>query len=126
MTIEGSSIDPAVLDLVRAEIAPTDRVMVLLDSSHTKAHVRAELEAYGQMVTPGSLIVATDGIMHWLGKHAPRTQSDWTWNNPRDAAREFAAAHPEFTPATPKSPFNEGAVDRPVTYWPDGWLRRRG
>ena len=47
-----------------------------------------ELEAYGPLVTPGSYIVATDGIMDDLAG-APRSSPDWTWNNPSAAAREF-------------------------------------
>ena len=101
--IEGSSIDPAVVASVRALIAPGETVLVLLDSNHTKAHVLAELEAYGPLVTPGSYIVATDGIMKEVAG-APRTEPDWNWNNPLDAAREFAAKHPEFSLEEPDVP----------------------
>ena len=86
--IEGSSVDPAIVGQVRGAVKPGESVLVLLDSNHTKAHVLAELEAYGPMVTPGSFIVATDGIMSWLG-NAPRSQPDWSWNNPYEAARDF-------------------------------------
>ena len=121
--LEGSSVAPAIVDHVRALIGAEDRVMVILDSNHTKAHVRAELEAYGPLVSKGSFIVASDGIMHWLGG-APRTQPDWAWNNPREAAAEFLQTHPEFELASVIPPFNEGSVTEPVTYWPDAWLRR--
>ena len=122
--IEGSSMAPEIVDRVRALAEAQDRVMVILDSNHGKAHVRAELEAYGPLVSKGSYIVATDGIMHWLG-NAPRTKPDWAWNNPRDAAAEFLRDHPEFELAVPEPPFNEGTVSEPVTYWPNAWLRRR-
>lgn len=122
--VEGSSVAPEVVSQVAALIAPGETVLVLLDSNHTKEHVLAELEAYGPMVTPGSYIVATDGIMkHVAG--APRTGPDWSWNNPADAAVEFAAAHPEFALEEPAFPFNEGVVTERVTYWPQGFLRRR-
>lgn len=121
--VEGSSIDPAVVAEVRALIAPGETVLVLLDSNHTKAHVLGELEAYGPLVTPGSYIVATDGIMQEVAG-APRTGSDWGWNNPLAAAREFADAHPEFVLEEPDMPFNEGVVTERVTYWPQGFLRR--
>jgi cephalosporin hydroxylase len=122
--IEGSSIDPRIVDRVKAEIRPGESVMVLLDSAHGKAHVRAELEAYGPLVTPGSWIVAMDGIMGEVAG-APRTRPEWSWDNPRQAAAEFAQAHPEFELTTPAFAFNEGTVERPITYWPGGWLRRR-
>jgi cephalosporin hydroxylase len=121
--VEGSSVEPKIVDHVRSLIAPGETVLVLLDSNHTKSHVLAELEAYGPLVTKGSYIVATDGIMkHVAG--APRTSPDWTWNNPLDAAREFAAKHPEFALEEPPFPFNEGMISDRVTYWPQGFLRR--
>jgi cephalosporin hydroxylase len=121
--IEGSSTEPAIVDSVKALIRPGETVLVLLDSNHTKAHVLAELEAYGSLVTKGSYIVATDGIMgHIPG--APRTQPDWDWNNPEHAARDFVAAHPEFVIEEPAFPFNEGVVADRVTYWPSGFIRR--
>jgi cephalosporin hydroxylase len=122
--IDGSSTDEAVVRAVAANVGEHDKVMVVLDSNHSKDHVLAELEAYGALVSPGSYIVATDGIMHWLGE-APRTRPDWSWNNPRAAALEFLSRHPEFELAVPEPPFNEGSVTEPVTYWPQAWLRRR-
>ena len=55
---------------------------------------------------------------------APRTGPDWSWNNPIEAAREFAARHPEFSLEEPEFPFNEGVVKERVTYWPQGFLKR--
>lgn len=121
--IEGSSVDPLIVGRVAQEVEGAGSVLVLLDSNHTKAHVLAELEAYGPLVTPGSYIVATDGIMSWLG-NAPRTQPDWSWNNPRDAAREFVASHPDFVFAEPPFAFNEGEIRERVTYWPDAFIKR--
>jgi cephalosporin hydroxylase len=123
--VEGSSVEPAIVDKVRSLITPGETVLVLLDSNHTKAHVLAELEAYGPMVTPGSYIVATDGIMKQVAG-APRSSPDWDWNNPLDAAAEFAAKHPEFSLEEPEPPFNEGVIAERVTYWPKGFLRRIG
>lgn len=122
--VEGSSTDPAIVGSVKAMIAPGETVLVLLDSNHTKGHVLDELEAYGPMVTPGSYIVATDGIMKQVAG-APRSAPDWTWNNPLDAAVEFAAKHPEFSLEEPPFPFNEGVVTERVTYWPQGFLKRK-
>ena len=121
--IEGSSIEPGVVETVRSQIGADERVLVLLDSRHTKDHVLGELEAYSPLVTPGSYIVAMDGIM---GKvvGGPRTEPDWTWNNPRQAALEFVAAHPEFKIEEPPFLFNEGNVTERVTYWPSAFIRK--
>src|SRR4051794_38290951 len=59
--IEGSSIDPATVEQVRARVQPGERAMVILDSNHSKDHVAQELERYHPLVAPGSYIVATDG-----------------------------------------------------------------
>jgi cephalosporin hydroxylase len=45
-TVEGSSIEPAVVNEVKSQIGPGETVMVMLDASHQKQHVLAELEAY--------------------------------------------------------------------------------
>lgn len=122
--IEGSSIDREVSAEVQRKLAPEDHVMVVLDSNHSKAHVLAELEAYGPMVSPGSYIVVCDGIMEKL-VGAPRSREDWNWNNPRQAALEFAQKRDDFDLVEPEFAFNEGSIRERVTYWPDCFLRKR-
>jgi cephalosporin hydroxylase len=97
--------------------------MVILDSNHTKAHVLNELGAYAPLVSPGSYIVATDGIMG-LVHDTPRGKPEWDYDNPIQAAREFAACHPEFALEEPKWRFNESELDRTITAWPGAWLKR--
>jgi cephalosporin hydroxylase len=121
--IEGSSTDPSVVAKVKQSIPEGSRVMVLLDSNHTKAHVRAELDAYAPLVTAGCYIVATDGIM-WDLHDVPGGSADWAWDHATAAAAEFAAAQPGFVLEDPPRPFQQGAIDQLVTYWPGGWLRR--
>ena len=123
--LEGSSIDPKVVSRVEAQIRPGETVLVLLDSCHTKQHVLDELNAYSPLVTRGSYIVAMDGIMEQVAG-APRTEADWTWNNPRAAALEFVATHPEFIIEEPQFSFNEGNISKAVTYWPGGYIKRVG
>ena len=122
--VEGSSVDPGTIEQVKARIPPGSRVMVLLDSNHTKAHVRAELEAYAPLVTKDSYIVATDGIMHDL-HDVPGGADDWAWNHATAAAAEFAAERPEFVLERLPRPFSETRIEDPVTYWPGAWLRRQ-
>lgn len=121
--IEGSSIEPQIVEQVRAQVKPEDKVMVLLDSCHTKEHVLAELNAYSPLVTPNSYIVAMDGIMEQV-TGAPRTQPDWSWNNPQRAALEFVENNPDFVIEEPRFVFNESALTERVTYWPNGFIRR--
>jgi cephalosporin hydroxylase len=121
--IEGSSIEPDVVAQVKAQVREGETVLVLLDSCHTKQHVLAELNAYSTLVTRGSYIVAMDGIMEQV-VGAPRTQPDWSWNNPRAAAQEFVAGNSGFVIEEPPIQFNEGNISKPVTYWPGGYIKR--
>jgi cephalosporin hydroxylase len=122
--IEGDSIDPAVLEKVKAQIHGTEKVMVLLDGNHTGDHVSAELEAYAPLVTKDSYIVATDGVMKDLWD-VPRGELSWRHDNPATAAEKFAARHPEFVMEQPTWPFNESTLMENITYWPSAYLRRR-
>jgi cephalosporin hydroxylase len=121
--LDGSSTDRRVVDRVRTLLEPSDRVLVVLDSDHTKDHVRAELEAYAPLVTYGSYLVIMDGVVEDLAG-APRTSPHWAWDNPAAATRDFLASHPEFEVAQPPPPFNEGVQSPDPTYWKTGWLRR--
>ena len=86
--IEGSSIDLEIFEQVKSQVKKDDIVLVFLDSCHTKNHVLQELALYSDLVTAGSYIVVTDGVMEEV-VGASRTSEDWKWNNPKKAAEEF-------------------------------------
>jgi cephalosporin hydroxylase len=121
--IEGDSVSAAITSRVRQLVKPGENVLVVLDSNHAKKHVEAELEAYGPFVTPGSYIVATDGSMEFLSD-VPRGKPEWSLDNPKAAAAEFAKRHPEYRLEEPAWRFNEGRVTERVTHWPGAYLRR--
>jgi len=121
--VEGSSTASEVIRKVRSLVAPGQAVLVILDSNHTRQHVSEELEAYHDLVTPGSYIVATDGSMRDL-HDVPRGKPEWAWDNPAAAAVEFAERHKEFTLEQPPWPFNESDLTENITHWPSAWLRR--
>jgi cephalosporin hydroxylase len=122
--VEASSTAPECVATVKALVRPGEKVMVVLDSNHTKEHVLAELNAYAELLTVGSYIVATDGIMKDLAD-LPEGEPDWRWNNPCAAVDEFLRRHQQFELAEPEFRFNEGAIRQRVTYWPGAWLRRK-
>jgi cephalosporin hydroxylase len=122
--VEGNSIDTDIVRSVKDQIGETETVLVLLDSNHMKEHVLAELEAYSPLVSPGSYIVACDGIMQQV-VGAPRTTEDWSWNNPISAIMEFLDTHPEFECVEPPWTFNESKLTERVTYWPKAFLRKK-
>jgi cephalosporin hydroxylase len=121
--VEGSSTDKKIVDAVRAQVKEGEKVLVFLDSNHTRQHVALELECYHNLVTPGSYIVATDGIMRDL-HDVPRGNPLWQTDNPAAAAQDFAERHPEFVIEQPIWPFNESELRNSVTHWPSAWLRR--
>jgi len=123
MLIEGSSVAPEVIDRVKSLIIPRESVMVILDSSHKKEHVLKELEAYHDLVTSGSYIVATDGIIKDLVK-VPRGKEEWAWDNPCAAAVEFTMQHPGFIFEEPVWGFNESGLEKRITQWPGAFLKR--
>lgn len=122
--LEGDSNSPAIVGAVKSMVRPGESVFVILDSCHSKAHVLKELEAYHSLVTAGSYIVATDGIMRDL-HDVPRGERLWKDDNPAAAAEEFARTHTEFVLEQPPRLFDESYLTDNVTYWPRAWLRRR-
>lgn len=121
--IEGSSIDPTTIAHVRAAIAPGERVLLVLDSNHSRDHVLAELRAYADLVAEDSYIVVCDGIMQEV-VGAPRSAPDWAINNPLSAIKDFLSERNDFVLEEPVFPFNEGTVTERITYWPNAYLRR--
>lgn len=121
--IEGSSTDPATLEQVAAQIEPGERTLVMLDSNHTREHVRAELEAYHELVSVGSYLIVMDGIMQ-LVADTPRARPEWSEDNPISAVEEFVRDHPNFVVEQPEWPFNESELRTNITHWPFGYLRR--
>ena len=58
--LHGSSVSAEVSQAIKREIAPHDRVMVILDSDHRRTHVLAEVETYAGLVTPGCYLIVED------------------------------------------------------------------
>lgn len=121
--IEGSSVDPAVVEQVKKLIRPGEVVLIVLDSNHTKDHVLKELNAYHFLITPGSYIIAADGVMQDL-YDTPRGRLEWLHDHPAAAAAEFVDNHPGFVVEQPSWPFNESSLEKNVTHWPGAWLKR--
>ena len=114
--IEGSSTSDAVLGEVRTYVRPGSRVLVVLDSNHSYAHVRDEMARYAPLVSPGSYLVVFDGVMERL-TDAPSGSAAWATDNPATAIREFLGAHEEFE-VDPH--YNRLGV----SYCPSGFLKR--
>jgi cephalosporin hydroxylase len=122
--LEGSSTAATVVQKTHALVKSGETALIILDSNHSKVHVAEELEAYCDLVSPGSYIVATDGVMKDL-YDVPNGRLEWEWDHPTAAAAEFAARHREFVLEQPAWHFNESSLTQNVTHWPGAWLRRK-
>jgi len=122
--IEGNSTSPATASRVSEMIQPGEVVLVILDSSHKRDHVRGELECFSRLVTSGSYMVVADGLMRDL-VDVPGGKAEWATDNPLAAVDEFLLDHPEFQQVQPPWPFHEGSLTENVSHWPGGWLRRQ-
>jgi cephalosporin hydroxylase len=110
----GSSTSGEILDQVRSKAAAcTGPVMVILDSDHSRGHVRRELECYAPLVTPGSYCLVQDGVIDTLSVfRADRP-------GPLPAIEEFLRSTDAFELDLERS-------DRfLITHHPKGWLRRK-
>ena len=94
--IQGSSIEPEIVQEVQKVAKDYQQILVCLDSNHTHDHVIAELQAYAPLVSLGSYCVVFDTIIEDL----PATMfPDRPWsigNNPKTAVKEYLTSHPEF------------------------------
>ncbi|HYR89067.1 MAG TPA: CmcI family methyltransferase [Terriglobia bacterium] len=114
--IEGSSVDSQVVDDVKRRTRGAQSVLVVLDSNHSREHVRKELEMYCEFVTPGSYLVAMDGAQSQVWD-IPRGKKEWKDDNPLPAIRDFLSSHPEFQSDSSYTRMH-------VTSNPEGFLRR--
>jgi len=90
--IEGGSTSEETLAAVRAETPQGARVMVVLDSDHSRGHVLEECRAYGAMVTPGCYMVVADTMIgHVAEKDSPqnRSKSWYAGNEPLSALSDY-------------------------------------
>ena len=97
--IEGGSVDESILKQVRANIPDGARVMVVLDSDHSRNHVLEECRAYGPMVTKDCYMVVADTLVgHLDEKNAPQNRSQvwYKGNDPLTALQDYKLESDRF------------------------------
>lgn len=116
--IQGSSIDPHIINQVHTIAADYCRVLVCLDSNHTHYHVLAEMEAYASLVSIESYCVVFDTVIEDLPAEMFPDRPWGPGNNPKTAVKEYLKSHEEFE------------IDMTIqnklliTVAPDGYLKR--
>jgi len=94
--IQGSSIDPAIVDQVKSIAKGYKKVLVCLDSNHTHDHVLAELEAYAPLTSVGSYCVVFDTLVEDLTEDLCMDRPWGPGDNPKTAVWEYLKTHSEF------------------------------
>jgi cephalosporin hydroxylase len=111
--VHGSSTDPVIVADTARRVDPGARVLVILDSDHSKDHVLNEMRAYAPLVSTGSYLIVEDTNINGhpvLPEFGP---------GPWEAVEEFLETSDQFE------------VDRSrekllLTFNPMGYLKRVG
>ncbi len=114
--LEQSSVDEGGLAKVRQMVSGAGTVLVVLDSNHSRDHVRQEMELYHTLVTGDSYLVVMDGAQAHVWD-TPGGKPEWKQSNPLQAIEMFLEAHPEFES-------DPHYTRQHVTCCPSGFLRR--
>lgn len=113
---EGSSISHETIGTVKDMVKGAGKVMVILDSNHSREHVTKELDLYKDFVTPGSYMVAMDGAQAYVWD-IPRGKSEWKEDNPLIAIEQFIQCNKDFV-------IDEQCNRLMVSSNPKGYLRK--
>ena len=109
--VQGSSVEPAVLATIATHAKDAKKIMVILDSDHTRDHVLKELNAYWPYVSPGAYLIVEDTNVN--GHPIP-----WSLGpGPTEAVQEFLATNHHFLVDYTREKFL-------MTQNPGGYLRR--
>lgn len=108
----GSSTSEEILNKVRELIKGKEKIMVILDSDHSKEHVLKELELYYGFVTKGCYLVVEDSNINGHPVYSGFGQGP----GPMEAMEEFLPKHPEFVVDKSKEKFM-------MSFNPNGYLK---
>lgn len=114
--IQGSAIDDTVAAKVREAAQGRKRILVILDSNHTHAHVAKELELYSPLVGKGSYLIVFDTVIEDMPADSFPDRPWGKGDNPKTAVWEFLKSNPRFR-------IDQSIQDKLLlTVAPDGYL----
>lgn len=118
--IQGSSIAPETIDIVKAIATGKKKILVCLDSNHTHDHVLAELIGYAPLVSVGSYCVVFDTFVEDVPSDVFPDRPWGPGNSPKTAVWEYLKTHPEFE--------NDQQISNKlmISVALGGYLKRRG
>ena len=109
--ITGSSTDEEIVKQVKNMIKTDDKVIVILDSDHSKKHVLNEMEIYSKLVSKDSYLIVEDTAVN-----GHPVEPDFG-DGPMEAVEEFLRTHDEFEIDFDKEKFL-------LTWNPNGYLKK--
>lgn len=98
LKLVGSCLDPNTVEKIKPFLLGK-KVMVSLDSNHTKDHVLAELNIYKEFVSIGQYLVVEDTFLGYYGPFSGKEQEGFqesTGKTPKHAVEEFLETTDEF------------------------------
>ena len=109
--VHGSSDSDEVFKKVKSRISKKDKVMVILDSDHSKAHVLKELALYSPLVSQGSYLIVEDTNINGFPVYPDFGEG------PMEAVQEFLNDNKYYKMDSEKEKFF-------MTYNPKGFLKK--
>ena len=114
--IQRSSTSDAAINEIKKRIPKNSKVLVCLDSDHTKNHVLKELELYNELVSTGSYIVVFDTNTSELAELGT-CDKKYIDNGPMEAVEEFLQNNDNFE-------IDKSYNKLYISYSQNGYLRR--
>lgn len=115
--IEGSSISEEIIKKLEKMVPKDSKVIVCLDSNHTKNHVFKELQLYSSFVNLGGYIVVFDTNTSRLAKLGI-CEKIYLNNGPKEAVEDFLKVNNNFE-------IDKHYNKLYISYSPNGYLRRK-
>jgi cephalosporin hydroxylase len=112
----GSSTDPTTVGAMKSRVQGGERVMVILDSDHSKEHVLREMEMYGPLVCVGCYMIVQDTHLNGHPIYVDFSPGPGK-QGPMEAVHEFLARNSDFVA-------DRGREKYGLTFNPNGWLKR--
>lgn len=109
--LHGSSISNEILEKVKKIIENKNRILVILDSNHSKEHVLKELIIYSKFVPTGSYIIVEDSNINGHPVHPSHGPG------PMEAIEEFLKENKDFIIDKSREKFF-------LTFNPNGYLKK--
>lgn len=123
-SVRGSSISDWVFETLLKEIRGK-RVMVSLDSDHHSAHVQAEIDRLGSLVSPGCYMVVEDACFDLFDRAGHPASARIGGGRIPEYGGPLDAIEKKLEPNLSWSRDTDIESTHPISHSPCGWWRRR-